>query len=69
MWFLIECIRDIIDAEVRDVVATSAAAIATAAPASAEAVRLHGGKLIRSSDELGAANRELRRFLYANVYY
>jgi dGTPase len=25
--------------------------------------------LIRYSDSLGAANRELRRFLYANVYY
>ena len=62
-------IRDIIDLQVRDVVATSASAIVAAAPASAEAVRLHEEKLIRYSDELGAANRELRRFLYENVYY
>ncbi|MBA3834125.1 MAG: deoxyguanosinetriphosphate triphosphohydrolase [Chthoniobacterales bacterium] len=62
-------IRDIIDLQVRDVLATSASAIVAAAPASAEAVRLQRANLIRSSDELSAANRELRRFLYANVYY
>ena len=62
-------IRDIIDLQVRDVVATSASAIVEAAPASAEAARLHPGNLIRSSDELSVANRELRRFLYEHVYY
>jgi dGTPase len=62
-------IRDMIDLQVRDVVATSAAAIAAAALADAAAVRREEEKLIRYSDELGAANRELRRFLYDNVYY
>ena len=62
-------IRDIIDLEVRDVVATSAAAITAAAPADAEAVQRSPKKLIRYSDSLGTENRELRRFLYANVYY
>ncbi|MGH8095434.1 MAG: deoxyguanosinetriphosphate triphosphohydrolase [Chthoniobacterales bacterium] len=62
-------IRDIIDLQVRDVVATSAAAIAAAGPASAEEARLQPVALIRYSEELGAANGELRQFLYANVYY
>ncbi len=62
-------IRDIIDLQVRDVVATSASAIAAARPASAQAVRSQKQELIRYSDELSAANRELRRFLYKNVYY
>ena len=62
-------IRDIIDLQVRDVVATSAAAIAAAGPASAEEARRQPAPLIRYSEELGRANRELRQFLYANVYY
>ena len=62
-------IRDIIDLQVRDVVATSAAAIAAAGPSSAEEVRRQTAPLIRYSDEQGTANRELRQFLYANVYY
>lgn len=62
-------IRDIIDLQVRDVVATSAAAIAAAAPADVAAVRREERKLIRYSDSLGEANRELRKFLYSNVYY
>jgi dGTPase len=62
-------IRDIIDLQVRDVVATSASAIAAAGPASAEEARRQAGRLIRYSEEQGTANRELRQFLYANVYY
>ena len=62
-------IRDIIDRQVRDVVATSARTIAAAAPSDAEAVQRGTEKLIRYSDSLGAANRELRKFLYDNVYY
>ena len=62
-------IRDIIDLQVRDVVATSAAKIAAAAPENADEVRRQQEKLIRYSEELGTANRELRRFLYENVYY
>ena len=62
-------IRDIIDLQVRDVVATSATSIAAAAPACVEEVRRQKEKLIRYGDEQGIANRELRRFLYDNVYY
>ena len=62
-------IRDMIDLQVRDVVATSAASIAAAAPASAEEVRRQTKRLIRYSEEQHLANRELRRFLYDNVYY
>jgi dGTPase len=62
-------IRDIIDLQVRDVVATSATAIAAAGPTSVQEVRGRKEPLIRYSDEQGVANRDLRRFLYENVYY
>ena len=59
----------IIDAQVRDVVTTSADAIAAAGVQSADDVRRQPGALIRYSDERSEANQELRRFLYKNVYY
>ena len=62
-------IRDLIDLQVRDVVATSAASISKSKPSNAEDARRESARLIRYSDELSAANRELRAFLYANVYY
>jgi len=62
-------IRDIIDVQVRDVVASSAEAIAQAGVGSAEEVRRQEKPLICYSEALLAANRELRRFLYQNVYY
>src|SRR5262245_55432219 len=62
-------IRDIIDLQVRDVVATSAAAISVAKPANGAEARRHFPRLIRYSDWLATANRELREFLYAHVYY
>jgi len=62
-------IRDIIDVQVRDVVTSSAQSIAEAGVQSADDVRKRAGPLIRYSDELVAANRALRRFLYQNVYY
>ena len=46
-------IRDIIDLQVRDVVATSATAIAAAGPTSAEEARRRTERLIRYSDEQG----------------
>ncbi|MGI9115784.1 MAG: deoxyguanosinetriphosphate triphosphohydrolase [Chthoniobacterales bacterium] len=54
-------IREIIDRQVRDVVATSATKL-RGTPAAKE-------KLITYSDDLADANGELRKFLYANVYY
>ena len=58
-----------IDAQVRDVITTSAAAIAKAGVRSADEVRRQEASLISYSDARHAANQELRRFLYKNVYY
>lgn len=62
-------IRDIIDNEVHDLVATSAKSIADAGVQSADEVRREPVPLIRYSDGLAEANRALRKFLYQNVYY
>ena len=62
-------IRDIIDVQVRDVITTSAEAIANAGVRSADEVRRQPVPLISYSEGLLQANRELRRFLYKNVYY
>jgi dGTPase len=62
-------IRDIIDREVHDLVATSAESIAESGVQSADDVRQQTAQLIRYSDELAEANRALRKFLYQNVYY
>jgi len=62
-------IRDIIDREVHDLVSTSASSIAEADVRSADEARQQPEPLIGYSDELFQANRELRKFLYQNVYY
>jgi dGTPase len=62
-------IRDIIDTEVRDLVTTSAKSIDGAGVQSADDARTQPKPLIRYSNELADANRELRKFLYQNVYY
>ena len=62
-------IRDIIDREVHDLVATSAASIAQSGAQSADDVRRQKTPLIRYSNELAEANKALRKFLYQNVYY
>jgi dGTPase len=62
-------IRDIIDREVHDLVATSAESIAKSGVQSADSVRRQTAPLIRYSNELAEANRALRKFLYQNVYY
>jgi len=62
-------IRDIIDVQVQDVVATSAESIANAKVQSADEVRKQAAPLIRYSEQLHDANAALRKFLYANVYY
>lgn len=62
-------IRDMIDHEVQDAVTTSAKVIADAQVQSADDVRSQSAPLIRYSDNLAEANRALRKFLYANVYY
>jgi dGTPase len=62
-------IRDIIDVQVQNVVATSAKSIVEANPKSPDDVRKQPAPLIRYSDGLQKANTALRKFLYANVYY
>jgi dGTPase len=62
-------IRDIIDVQVRDVITTSADAIAASGVRSADEVRGQSAPLISYSEGLSQANRALRRFLYKNVYY
>jgi dGTPase len=62
-------IRCIIDRQVQDVIAHSARAIAASRVQSAGDVRRQRRPLIRYSPELRAANRKLRKFLYANLYY
>jgi dGTPase len=62
-------IRNIIDVEVQDVVATSADSIAKANPKRVDDARQQPAKLIHYSDGLRQANGALRKFLYANVYY
>ena len=62
-------IRDIIDTEVRDLVSTSTKSIADAGVQSADEARQQSAPLIRYSDDLFQANRDLRKFLYHNVYY
>src|SRR6266511_246430 len=62
-------IRDIIDTEVSDLVSTSAKSIADAGVQSSDEARQQQSPLIRYSDDLVQANRDLRKFLYQNVYY
>ena len=60
--------RRLITAAIEDVITTSEAAIADAAPASAEAVRRAGRALIAFSPELADAERGLKSFLFDRVY-
>jgi len=62
-------IRCIIDRQVQDVISNSARAIAASRVQSADDVRRHRRPLICYSPGLRAANRALRKFLYANLYY
>ena len=62
-------IRRLIDRQVEDVVATSAANIAAAAVRTVADVRRQPRPLIAYSPERSAANAGLRRFLYENLYY
>jgi dGTPase len=62
-------IRRIIDRQVEDVIATSDARIAAAGVGSVADVRRQPAPLIGYSAELLAANRQLRDFLYPNLYY
>jgi len=62
-------IRCIIDREVEDVIATSNRRIEESGVQSVADVRRQPEPLIGYSDRLCTANRALRKFLYANLYY
>jgi len=62
-------IRCLIDYQVEDVIRTSAESIEQSGVQSAEEVRRQPKPLIRYSTELLQANRQLRKFLYQNLYY
>jgi len=62
-------IREVIDREVQDVIATSAVTIGQAQVHSSDEVRRQEAPLIRYSDQLWRENQELRKFLYQNVYF
>jgi dGTPase len=65
-YFIIRCI---IDGQVKDVVNTTEERLAAARITSTDAVRLHPRPLVRYSEERRGLNRELREYLYANLYY
>jgi len=62
-------IRTIIDMQIRDVVENSERLIGEAGVRSADEVRLWPKTLVQYSDERRTLNRELRRYLYRNLYY
>jgi len=62
-------IRCLIDYQVADVIRTSSALIMEAGVQSADDVRRQPQPLIRYSETLLQANRQLRKFLYQNLYY
>ena len=62
-------IRELIEREVSDVIATSAANIAGAKVNSADEVRRLSKPLISYSKDLKKANQQLRDFLYQNLYF
>lgn len=61
-------VRRMIDRVVTDLLETSAALVAEAAPRSIDDVRASSGPLIRFSGPFIEAQRDLKRFLHANLY-
>jgi len=64
-----QAVRAIINRLVTDLVETSAARLAESGVGSVAAVRATEGRLIAFAPEVAAAKRELKRFLYDNLYY
>jgi dGTPase len=64
-----ELVRDQIGVMVNDVIAATEANVAAAGVASVGEVRAAGGTLGDFSDELARAERDLKRFMYANLYH
>jgi dGTPase len=64
-----QTVRAIINRLVTDLVETSAARLAESGVDSVAAVRATEGRLVAFSPEVAADKRELKRFLYENLYY
>lgn len=62
-------VREIIDGEVTDVVQTTEQRLRDSGVGSADAVRACRRPLVQYSPELRQRNRELRKYLYRNLYY
>ncbi len=62
-------VRALLDHQVADLVAATAERIAESGVTDADGVRRHPVPLVGYSDTLRDANRQLRRFLYDNLYY
>lgn len=62
-------VRALLDHQVADLVTATSERIAAAGVDSADAVRRHPQSLVGYSDALRDANRQLRKFLYQNLYY
>lgn len=62
-------VRCLIDYQVEDLIASSAESISRSGVRSVAEVRHHPRALIRYSDRLRVMNLQLRKFLYANLYY
>jgi dGTPase len=62
-------LRSITDEQIKDVVTTTEANIATAGVRSADEVRLQPKPLVQYSPERRKLNIQLRKFLYRNLYY
>jgi dGTPase len=63
-----EAVRRLINAMINDLVAESRARIARHRPRCVDEVRALGAPLIAFSEEMQANDRELKRFLFANMY-
>ena len=63
-----EVVRRMINRQVTDLVESSRERLATAAPASIDAVRAHSSPLIGFSDVMREHNLELKRFLRKHLY-
>ncbi len=66
--WLNEAIRRMLSDQVYDVIATTRAALADAAPADAGAVRQAGRPLVGFSDGMRAESQTLKRFLFSQLY-
>ncbi|HMQ20630.1 MAG TPA: deoxyguanosinetriphosphate triphosphohydrolase, partial [Sphingopyxis sp.] len=64
-----ELVRDQIGVMVNDVIAATAANVADVGVASVDEVRAAGRTLGGFSDELAVKERDLKRFMYANLYH